>query len=61
MRQIELRKVKREDFFRLTDSDTAPLWVRSEYDKCSKKFGCYKYDNINHYSEFTGKRLVFVE
>lgn len=61
MRQIELRKVKREEFFRLANSETSPLWIRGEYDRSDKRFECYKYDNINHFSEFTGKRLVFVD
>ncbi len=61
MRQIELRQVKRGDIFRLKDSETAPLWVREDYDRSSKKFGCCMYDNINHFSEINGKRLVFVD
>ena len=61
MRQIELRQVKRGDIFRLKDSETAPLWVREDYDRGSRKYGCCKYDNINHFSIINGKRLVFVD
>lgn len=36
MRQIELRKVKQEEIFRLTNSETAPLWVRGYYEHSEK-------------------------
>ena len=30
MKQTELRNVKKGDFFRLANSETAPVWVRGE-------------------------------
>lgn len=44
MRQIEMRRVKRD-----------------EYNRSSKKFEAYKYDNVNYWSEFKGSRLVYVD
>lgn len=61
MRQVQIKNVKRDDFFRLANSETSPLWIRGEYDKSSKKYECCKYDNVNRFSEFSGKRLVFVD
>lgn len=61
MRQIEMRRVKRDDFFRLANSESAPVWVRDEYNRSSKKIEAYKYDNVNYWSEFKGSRLVYVD
>lgn len=61
MRKTELKNVKREEFFRLADSESAPLWIRGEYDRSSKKYECYKYDDVSHWAEFRGTRLAFVE
>lgn len=57
----ELKNVKRDELFRLSTSENAPLWVRGEYDRAEKKYECYKYDDINHFSYFKGTRNVFVE
>ena len=48
MKQTELRNVKHGDFFRLSNSETAPVWVRGDYNRASKKFEAYKYDNVNY-------------
>ncbi len=61
MKRVELRKVGREDIFRLADSEKAPLWVRGEYDRSSKKYECYKYDNIGIFVDMRGQRLVYVD
>lgn len=56
-----LKDLKKGDFFRLTASDTAPVWMRSDYERSSKKFSCYKYDNYNHENFFSGNKRVFTE
>ncbi len=61
MKQIKLRNVKIGEFFRLTNSETAPVWIRNVYDRRIKKFEAYKYDNVNHWSLLSGSRLVYVE
>lgn len=61
MKQTELRKVRQEEYFRFSNSESAPLWIRGEYDRSDKKFECYKYDNVNHWTEFKGTRLVYVD
>lgn len=61
MRKTELKNVKRDEFFRLANSENAPLWMRGEYDRSRKKYECYKFDDINHWVDFRGVRLVFVE
>lgn len=61
MKQTELRNVKRGDFFRLANSETAPVWVRGDYNRSSKKFEAYKYYDVNYWNEFRGSRIVFVD
>ena len=61
MIKTELRKVKEGDFFRLTDNESAPLWVRWYYERSERKFEVYKNDNVNHESFMRGSRTVYVE
>lgn len=61
MKQTILRNVKRGDFFRLTNSETAPVWVRGEYNRSSRKYECCKFDDANHWNEFSGSRVVYFD
>lgn len=61
MKQTELRRVKHGDFFRLSSSESAPIWVRDEYNRSTKKYEAHKCDNVNYWSEFKGSRLVYVD
>lgn len=61
MKQTELRNVKQGEFFRLANSETAPVWVRGDYNRSSKKFEAYKYYDVNYWNEFRGSRIVFVD
>lgn len=61
MKQTELRNVKQGEFFRLANSETAPVWVRGDYNRTSKKFEAYKYYDVNYWNEFRGSRIVFVD
>lgn len=45
---MKLKDLKRGDFFRLKDSDTAPVWVKGEYVRSEKKYSTHKFDDINH-------------
>lgn len=59
MKKVTIRQVKQGEFFKLRESEKAPVWVRGEYNRYSKKFECYKYDNVNYWQEFKGDREVF--
>lgn len=61
MEQTELRNVKHGEFFRLANSETAPVWVRGDYNRSSKKFEAYKYYDVNYWNEFRGSRIVFID
>lgn len=56
-----IKELANGEFFRLTDSETAPVWVRVSYDRSSKKYYCYKFDDVFHKNFFKGTRVVFVD
>lgn len=55
-----IRKLKKGEFFRLKDSETAPVWVRDEYIPSEKKFSTHKNDDTNHERLFKGETKVYV-
>lgn len=59
MQKIELRKLGRGDLFRLAGNDDAPVWVRDEYDRSERKYLCYKYDDVNHWTYMRSVRGVY--
>lgn len=54
-----IRELKKGEFFRLRESDTAPVWVRDEYIPALKKFSTYKFDDVNHEHLLKGNTIVF--
>lgn len=61
MAKKTIKELAKGEFFRLTDSETAPVWVRSDYDRSSKKYSCYKFDDVCHENFFKGTKVVFVD
>lgn len=59
MQKIELRKLGRGDLFRLAGNDDAPVWVRDEYDRSERKYICYKWDDVNHWTYMRSVRAVY--
>lgn len=66
MKQTTIKALKVGEFFTLKPYDDTEnevpsrlVWVRGEYDKGSKTFSCYKFDDINHESFFKGSRIVY--
>lgn len=59
MQKIELRKLGRGDLFRLAGNDDAPVWVRDEYDRSERKYLCYKWDDVNHWTYMRSARGVY--
>lgn len=58
--KISIRNLKKGDFLRLKDSDTAPVWVRGEYILSEKKFSIYQYDDVNRERLCKGETEVYV-
>lgn len=55
-----IRQLKKGEFFRLKDSETAPVWVRGDYVSSEKKFSTHKFDDINHETLRKGETEVYV-
>lgn len=55
----KIKDLKKGEYFRLKDSDSAPVWIRGEYVREEKKYSAYKFDDINHERLFApGKEVV---
>ena len=61
MKKIELRKLRKGDFFHLYDDDNSPLWVRDTFDRSTKRYCVHKYGNVNSWSLHRGTLIVYVE
>lgn len=57
--KVKISELKRGDLFRMSESESAPLWVRGEYDKGSRKYSTYKYDDVCHERFMKGGREVW--
>lgn len=60
MRTIAIKNLKRGDFFRTTDSNTAPVWVRGNYSREAKKYSTHLFDDVNHERLLRGNQVVWV-
>lgn len=60
MEKKTIRELKKGEFFRLTDWENAPVWVRGEYIREEKKYSTYKYDDVNNERLLPGDKEVFI-
>jgi hypothetical protein len=60
MKSLKIKSLKRGEFFRLSDRETALVWVRGEYVREVKRYSTYKYDDVNHERLLSGGKVVFV-
>ena len=61
MEQRPIRELKKGELFRLSDRETAPVWVRGEYIRETKKYSIYRYDDTNHEKLFSGNKKVLTD
>lgn len=61
MKKVILKQVKNGDYFRLRPTEKAPVWVRGDYERDTKKYECYRYDNVNYMLTMKGTREVYVD
>lgn len=61
MTKTTVAKLKKGEFFKLSESDTAPVWIRGEYVRSEKRYSCYKFDDVNHENWFKGSKEVFID
>ena len=45
----------------MVDNENAPDWVKGYYERKTKKYECYKYDDVNHEQFLKGTREVFTD
>lgn len=59
----KIRDLKVGEFFRLKDSETAPVWIRCEYVRIegANKYSCTRFEDITHENLMSGDREVYVE
>ena len=61
MRTTIIRTLKKGEYFRLTPSDTAPVWVRGEYCRETKKYSTHRFDDVNYERLLGGDWIVYVD
>lgn len=52
---MKLKDLKKGDFFKLKDSETAPVWVRGEYVRSEKRYSTHQFNDTNHERLVPGK------
>lgn len=57
----KLKNIKQGELFKLKNTESAPVWVRGEYDYSSKKYSTYRYDDVCHERFMKGDTEVFVD
>lgn len=70
MRPVLLKQVKKGEFFTLTDKVkynedgevlSKYVYVRDAYDRESKKYEVYKFDDVCNYRYMNGTRIVYID
>lgn len=70
MRPVLLKNVRKGEFFTLTDNVkfnedgevlSKYVYVRDAYDRESKKYEVYKFDDVCNYRYMNGTRIVYVD
>lgn len=68
MKKKRIKYLKRGEFFCLREYDDSTtevksslVWVRGNYDSSSKKYYCYKFDDVCHGNFLRGDRVVYSE
>lgn len=60
MKPVLLKQVKKGEVFKFRPSETAKVYVRDAYDRESKKYEVYKFDDVCNYRFMKGTRIVYV-
>ena len=57
---MQLKDVKRGEFFKRKASSSI-VYVRGEYERSSKKYSCYKFDDVNSKIFLKGSTEVYTD
>lgn len=64
MRPVCLKELKKGDSFTLFPVD-APheniVYVRDEYNRCTRKYICFRFSDVNSIREFKGRQIVYID
>lgn len=60
VRAADLKTLKRGDFFKLSATHNAPVYVKGDYDRGSRKYSCHRWDDSNDSRLMAGSRTVFI-
>lgn len=60
MKPVPLSTVKRGELVRLSPSETAPVWVRGEYDRSTRRYSLQSWDDISRTTTRKATALVHV-
>jgi hypothetical protein len=70
MKPVLLKQVKKGEFFALSNNVKCNedgevlskyVYVRDAYDRESKKYEVYKFDDVNDYRFMNGTRIVYID
>lgn len=68
MKPTKIKDLKKVEYFCIRQYDdsekevkSSAVWVRGEYDRSSKLYSCFKFNDVNHEHFFKGSKVVFTE
>jgi len=59
MNATTIAKVPKGEYIKLKNSDTAPVWVRGDYDKSTRTYELHRFDDVNRRTYKKGSTQVF--
>lgn len=60
MQAAKIKTLPRGEYVKLRQSETAPVWVKGEYDRSSKMYELHKFDDINQTIYRKGDSFAFI-
>lgn len=64
METTTIKQLKKGDFFSLKpceETKESNVWVRGSYDRSTKTFECYKFEDISHTHFFKANKVVYTD
>lgn len=64
MKQTTIKELKGGEFFTLRpieEPKESQVYIRGVYDRSSKKYECYKWEDICAFREFRGDKVVYTD
>ena len=64
MKETTISQLKKGDFFTLIpieEPKESQVYVRDEYNRSTKKYEAYKFEDISDFREFKGDKKVYID